>query len=63
MNPRLICGFLLAFAIGAMCRISGIPVPTPPALIGALIVLAMTCGYLCTDKYLADRRRDDAAAR
>jgi XapX domain-containing protein len=58
MNARLLYGYLLAFVIGAMCRISGIPVPTPPALIGALIVTAMTLGYLFADKYLGNRNHE-----
>ncbi len=35
---RLILGFLLAFAIGAICRLSRIPSPAPNAIVGALLV-------------------------
>ena len=48
-------GLLLAFAIGAFCRYAGVPVPAPPVLEGALLVLAMTVGYLIADK-LAQRK-------
>lgn len=34
--------FVLAFAIGAICRLAGIPVPAPPAIVGVLLVVAMT---------------------
>ncbi|HEU0222482.1 MAG TPA: XapX domain-containing protein [Paracoccaceae bacterium] len=37
---RIALGFLLALAIGRVCRLADIPLPAPPALIGALLVLA-----------------------
>jgi XapX domain-containing protein len=55
-----ILGFVLAFAIGSLCRISGVPVPAPPALVGALLVLSMTLGYLAADRWA--RRRLDAGS-
>ena len=39
-------GLLLAFAIGVGCRMLDIPLPAPPRLQGALLVLAMTVGFL-----------------
>ena len=53
---KIALGFLLSFAIGVGCRLATIPLPTPPVLIGALIVLAMSAGYVVTD-YLASHRR------
>jgi len=52
---KVILGILLAFAIGVVCRLSGIPVPAPPVIVGALLVVAMTSGYLIID-YLASHR-------
>jgi XapX domain-containing protein len=52
MNYRLILGYLLAAAIGVACRLSGIPLPAPPALVGAIVVLSMTTGYILMDKML-----------
>lgn len=46
MRPLL--GLLLGLLIGAGCRLAGIPLPAPQALIGALLVLAMTLGYSLT---------------
>ena len=43
---------LLAFLIGAACRVFDIPVPSPPKLIGAVLVVAMTVGYTVADLYL-----------
>jgi XapX domain-containing protein len=43
---RLILGFELAFAIGAVCRLARIPSPAPNALLGSLLVVAMSVGYI-----------------
>ena len=43
-----ITGILLAMAIGAACRRFEIPVPAPPKPMGALLIAAMTLGYLVT---------------
>jgi len=52
---KIALGFLLAFAIGVSCRLAAIPLPAPPVLIGALLVLAMTLGYVVTDRLFAQR--------
>ena len=48
---KIAFGLLLAVAIGVACRLAAIPLPAPPVLIGALLVLAMTLGYVVTDRY------------
>ncbi|MDA8052475.1 MAG: DUF1427 family protein [Rhodospirillales bacterium] len=53
MKPAL--GILVAFAVGFACRSFGIPSPAPPALTGALLVLAMTVGYRAADRAIATR--------
>jgi len=45
-------GLALGLAIGAGCRWFDIPSPSPPRIVGALLVLAMTLGYLGTDYIL-----------
>ena len=52
---KIVLGLALAFAIGVACRLAGIPLPAPPVLIGAMLVLAMTLGYVVTDRYAAHR--------
>lgn len=52
---KILLGFILAIAIGAGARIAGIPVPAPPAIIGALLVVSMTIGYILTDKLMTHR--------
>jgi XapX domain-containing protein len=45
-------GLALGLAIGGGCRWFDIPSPSPPRIVGALLVLAMTLGYLATDYVL-----------
>ncbi len=47
---RLILGFVLAFAIGGVCRLARIPSPAPNALLGSLLVVAMSVGYLAAER-------------
>lgn len=49
---KTIVGVALAFALGAACRWIDIPVPAPNRLIGAVLVLAVTLGYLAADRAL-----------
>jgi XapX domain-containing protein len=48
-------GLVLAFALGFSCRAFGIPSPAPPVVVGALLVMAMTTGYVLVDRYAAAR--------
>ncbi len=52
---KIVLGFALAFSIGVVCRILGIPLPAPPMLIGALVVLSMSVGYVAMDRYAGHR--------
>lgn len=49
---KTVLGVALAFALGAACRWIDIPVPAPNRLIGAVLVLAVTLGYLAADRAL-----------
>jgi XapX domain-containing protein len=51
-----IIGLVLGLAIGAACRWFDIPVPAPPRITGALLVVAMTLGFLATDAVLASEK-------
>lgn len=50
---KTVIGLFLGLLIGVACRWFDVPVPSPPKLIGALLVVAMTVGYIATDKLLA----------
>ena len=50
MKPLI--GILLAFALGFACRAFGIPSPAPPLILGALLVMTMTLGYIAVDRWV-----------
>ncbi len=52
---KIALGLLLAFTIGVVCRLVFIPLPAPPVLIGALVVLSMTLGYVAVDRLAGHR--------
>ncbi len=39
-------GIIVALLIGGLVRLLRLPIPSPPTVSGALMVLAMTVGYL-----------------
>ena len=47
---KVAIGLMLAFVLGFACRAFGIPSPAPPLILGALLVLAMTIGYIAVDR-------------
>lgn len=52
---KLVLGLLLAVCLGIFCRFFDIPLPGPPAIMGAVMAIAMASGYTATD-YLLTRR-------
>lgn len=46
-------GLLLGILIGVGCRWFDLPLPAPPRIVGALLVVAMTVGFLGADLALA----------
>lgn len=50
---KIALGLLLCLLIGVGCRLAGIPLPAPPVLVGALLVVAMTLGYVVVDRWIA----------
>jgi XapX domain-containing protein len=50
---KLAIGCAVSLTIGAMCRWVDIPLPSPPKIQGALLVVAMTLGYLAIDWAIA----------
>ena len=39
-------GILLGLAIGVGCRVLDLPLPAPPKLTGALLVVVMSLGFI-----------------
>lgn len=54
---KSIIGVILAFAVGFACRAFGIPSPAPPVIVGALLVMAMTVGYILVDRVMKHSAR------
>lgn len=46
----LLAGVLMALGTGIGCRMVDLPLPAPPTLRGALLVAAMTLGYLLGER-------------
>ncbi|HEY9101966.1 DUF1427 family protein [Chitinimonas sp.] len=42
----LLIGAVLGTVVGALCRWLDIPSPAPPSPVGALLVVAMTAGFV-----------------
>ncbi len=49
---KMVAGVAIAFLLGAICRWLKLPVPAPPTVFGALLVMAVTLGFIVTDKLL-----------
>jgi XapX domain-containing protein len=62
---KMIVGITLSLLIGAGCRRFDISVLSPPKVAGALLVVAMTLGYMATDKLITTRfsSKDPASTR
>lgn len=45
-------GIFVALAIGGVVRLLRLPIPAPPTIYGALMVLGLTLGYLAVDHLL-----------
>jgi XapX domain-containing protein len=52
---KMIAGMILGLLIGVGCRWFDIPLPGPPKLVGALLIVSITVGYMATDKLIASR--------
>jgi XapX domain-containing protein len=50
---KIIAGMILGLMIGAGCRWFDIPLPSPPKLVGVLLIASITLGYMATDKLIA----------
>lgn len=46
-------GIIVALGIGALVRLLRLPIPAPPTLYGALMVLGLTGGYLLMNWFLS----------
>lgn len=52
MTREGLLGIAVALTIGAIVRLLRLPTPSPPTISGALMVVALTVGYLIVDYWL-----------
>jgi XapX domain-containing protein len=57
---KLVIGLIVAVCLGIGCRWFAIPLPGPPAIMGAAMAVAMATGYTATDYFLT--RKSNSAA-
>ena len=50
---KVLIGLALGFLIGVGCRRFEVPVPAPARLVGALLVVAMTLGFVVVDQWIS----------
>lgn len=43
-------GIVMALVLGAICRVFDIPLPAPPKIQGALLVVATTVGFAAASR-------------
>ena len=51
---KITIGLIIAFLIGAACRYFKLPVPAPPTIYGVLLIMAITLGFIVTDKFMKE---------
>lgn len=56
---KLLFGFLVAFGICAFCRLTRVPWPAPEAILGSILVVTMSVGYVVTGQ-ITDRLKAQA---
>jgi XapX domain-containing protein len=49
---KILIAFIVAFCIGAASRWTGVPSLAPQAIVGALLIVAMSTGYVSADRLL-----------
>jgi len=53
---RILIAFVLSFSIGAASRWTGVPSLAPQAIVGALLIVAMSTGWVTVDRVMAKKQ-------
>lgn len=59
---KIAISLVIGLGIGAGCRWLNIPVPAPPTIVGVLLILSITAGYIAADKVIAGRQASAATS-
>jgi len=52
MDLGIFTGAPMGLCIGLFCRYFDLPLPAPPQMVGSLLVVAMTIGFLCGGSFV-----------
>lgn len=52
---KMLISIAVAFLFGGLCSLFDIPLPAPPTLVGAGLVVTITLSYVAGQKYHAKR--------
>ncbi len=58
---KIAISLAIGLAIGAGCRVFNLPVPSPPTIVGVLLILSLTVGYITADCLLTARAGSPSA--
>jgi XapX domain-containing protein len=50
---QAVAGIVIGLTVGAFCRVFDIPSPAPPRIVGAVILIAMTLGFISAGQLTA----------
>lgn len=53
---KILIAFVVAFGIGAGSRWTGVPSLAPQAIVGALLIVAMSTGWITADRFLTQKQ-------
>ena len=53
---KIAISLVIGLGIGFGCRVFNVPVPSPPSLVGVLLIFSITAGYLAADRILEKRQ-------
>jgi XapX domain-containing protein len=53
---KILIAFVVAFAIGAASRWTRVPSLAPQAIVGSLLIVAMSTGWIAADRFLTQKQ-------
>ncbi len=58
---KIAFGLVIAVCLGIFCRFFDLPLPGPPAIMGAVMAIAMASGYTATEYAITRQQRSSRA--
>ncbi|MDJ0625250.1 MAG: DUF1427 family protein [Candidatus Caenarcaniphilales bacterium] len=60
---KSLLGLLIGFSIGIVCKFASLPLPAPPMILGSVLVLSITLGYMLIDNYLNKQKSEKVESK